>query len=419
MKNCINSIAVYLYSFVLNCFIIAILPLLGKERVRSWHARDRRRLPYAVKPFNGKTVHWLHAASLGEAKLLLRFLRILESELPEVVYVLTATSETGVAFLEKHKVPSVCAVGYLPFDTLSSMKTIMSRFNISRVWIMETEIWPSLIYVCRRMGVPVGIVNGRLEEKSFEAYKTFGFLFRPLFEYLNPVLVQSRIYGERFERMGVKEEQTKVIGNLKSHVAIKRPQEQVWSEQRRDLALGEELVITAGCIHRDEAAVLREANEELQARGMKVKWIIVPRHLKSTMPIIKELGPDVLHLTTLYAAKEWKIAVVESYGVLEKMYMIADAAIVGGTFCPVGGHNMWEAAQFGIPVFFGTHTHAQQESCDRLMAAGVGFQSSDGTQLAEQIITTLKTQARAFIDAQVKFAESMNESVHFLKRLVS
>ncbi len=418
MKNSLNSLALHVYSLFLNCFRYGIIPLLGKQRARTMHVRARNRLPYAVKPFNGKVVHWLHAASLGEAKLLLQFLRILEQKKPGVVYVLTATSETGVAFLEKNKPDTACAIGYLPFDTIPLMKRMLKSFSISRVWIMETEIWPALLWVCRKRNVPVGIVNGRLEEKSFEAYKTFGFLFRTLFEYLNPVLVQNEVYGERFEKLGVDGHNISVIGNLKSHVVIKRPSQEKWAAIRSDLAIGDELVITVGCVHKDEAVIISTACEEMRESGMKVKWIIVPRHLKSTMPIVNQLAADVLHLTALSAGRDWHVAVIEAYGVLETVYMIADAAVVGGTFVQIGGHNVWEAAQYGIPVFFGPHTHAQQQSCDRLQSAGVGFQVEDGKELASRIIKTLKTEARAFIDAQMKFSASMNESVHFLEQLI-
>jgi 3-deoxy-D-manno-octulosonic-acid transferase len=81
---------------------------------------------------------------------------------------------------------------------------------------------------------------------------------------------------------------------------------------------------------------------------------------------------------------------------------------VGGTFVSVGGHNVWDAAQFGVPVFFGPDFHTQQESCEQLIEAGVGFTAATAEELAELIATVLKSDTSGFAGALSAFIQSAN-----------
>ncbi|MBD3317055.1 MAG: hypothetical protein GF344_14810 [Chitinivibrionales bacterium] len=420
MSMFFSTLLVHAYSLTLQSFLSFGFPLLAKlGKARDLHIDDRRRLPYPTRIFAGRSVVWLHAASLGEAKLLVRFMGILRRRHPEDLYVVTATSVSGVNYLKLCRNDSMCAIGFMPLDTVPLMTRMVDRFNITRVWLMETELWPSMMWVCSRRGIPMSIANGRVEPKSLARYHMSGALFKPLLYNVDLVLAQDEHYAERFEQLGISKERIQVVGNIKSRVSIQRPSRRRWAEFRDDMRLAEsDIVVTVGCVHPGEAAHIRKAVEGVAARKMTVKWIVVPRHLDKTPAILEELGPDTLHIRDGRVPRTWNVCLVERYGVLEDMYSIADGAVLGGTFVPVGGHNVWEAAQFGIPVFFGSDYHTQQESCERLIAAGIGFSVNSGEELAERIVRTMRTEAAAFIEAQKAFVESTRRDLQVLEPLV-
>jgi 3-deoxy-D-manno-octulosonic-acid transferase len=105
-------------------------------------------------------------------------------------------------------------------------------------------------------------------------------------------------------------------------------------------------------------------------------------------------------------------------GIMEAMYEIADAAFVGGTFDDTGGHNMWDAAQFGIPVVFGPNYRTQQESGDMLRNAGVAFSAPDAEGIARAMVSALRDNARRFTDAQAAFAKATNARSHNIEDLI-
>jgi 3-deoxy-D-manno-octulosonic-acid transferase len=383
-----------------------LVPLLaGTGKRRGWHLDERKSLPEAAgRP--GKPAVWIHAASLGEAKMLDGFLDILERRDRSVCFVLTATSASGVGFLSRIRRPSVIARGFLPLDTLRLMKSFVAAFNVSRLWLVETELWPAMLWSCLSAGVPIGIVNGRIEEKSFSRYRLLRPLFSPLMERLEVVLAQNETYAARFRSLGVATERLHVTGNLKAGIAIRKPDAAERAGLRSAMRLaGDDVVITAGCFHKGEAGVLRDALRLLRQAGRACRCVVVPRHLTEADAIAAELGSGTLRLRDCSADAAWDVCTVEKIGILESLYRIADAAIVGGTFIDIGGHNVWEPAQFGIPVFFGPRHYEQQAGCDELLAAGVGFAAADAAELARALESALWTGAASLAAAAARFSQ--------------
>jgi 3-deoxy-D-manno-octulosonic-acid transferase len=130
------------------------------------------------------------------------------------------------------------------------------------------------------------------------------------------------------------------------------------------------------------------------------------------------LGPEAVVLKKPYSNREWRICIIDGYGILEDMYMIADCAVVGGSFNSVGGHNVWEAAQFGIPVLWGPNYHTQKQSCDHLMEAGVGFSVLNSTELCDKLVHILKTDAKSFIRAEMAFMEKTGRGSQRLQKAI-
>lgn len=415
MNRFLLHVFVHLYSLLLESFRF-FLPVLDSKGTRysKLLVKERFELPTVNKRVPDAI--WIHASSLGESKVLYKFLKIMEEKYPDASFILTAVTKTGVDYLNRHKTDSVSAVGLLPFDTIPIMSRMIKQCNITRLWLVETEIWPAMLWVCLVNNIPVGIVNARMEKKSFTLYHYFLIVLKPLFEHMDSILAQDKKYATRFEAMGVPPDNIHITGNLKSQVVINRSSVAQRDSFRRKMSLNHDsTVITAGCIHPKEAVVIRKAADILYSKGYHCRWIIVPRHLEKTAVILEELGKDTLHTKTTDFSGEWNMCLIEKLGILEDMYMISDAAVVGGTFLNVGGHNLWEAVQYAIPVFFGPDYHKQQESCGRILDAGIGFCVDDAKELAEGLIRVLKTDTSHFFSNMSVFIESMKKDVNPLE----
>jgi 3-deoxy-D-manno-octulosonic-acid transferase len=420
MKRVLLSLVIHCYGAAVDAataFLVPVLLPLGKKH--GWHLAERRRLPRIVRGHRCRTVVWVHAASLGEAKLLLQFLNVLEHRNPDDCYVVTATTAAGVEHLERMKRPSVYAVGFLPFDSPRLMASVLETFAISRLWLLETELWPAMLHACFSRRIPVGIANARVEERSFARYRKWSCFLGSLLEKLDIVLAQNETYAQRFHSLGVKPERLHVVGNLKTCSPIQPPRVEERSAVRRLLNLEpDDTVIVAGSFHAGEGALAAAAMKELEKKEHSCRLIVVPRYLREADALAAELDDGCLRTSDLSTNSAWTICLIEKLGVLEAVYRIADAAIVGGTFIDIGGHNVWEAAQNGIPVFFGPHYYEQRSGCEKLLAAGVGFMVTRAEELAAGIEKTLWTQKETFRAARAVFTEVTDSQQAVLEPLL-
>ncbi|MBD3344088.1 MAG: hypothetical protein GF401_03395 [Chitinivibrionales bacterium] len=412
MINCSLVATVLIYNLIIQTGRIIIIPFLSLLGLTgSWDLENRFRAPSPETPVGDKHVVWLHAASLGETKLLVAFIDILSEKHPDMHFFCTATTRTGVERLRMKHHERILEIGFLPVDTLKLMKKTVENFNISRVWLMELELWPSMMLTCMREGIPVGIVNGRVESGSFAWYTRFGFIFGPLFSYLRPVFAQAEHYAARFRKLGTSPDALSVVGNLKSRITIAPTTAAQRTALRKQMHCDNGMTImTAGCVHPREATLIRTTLEILSERGFPLRCIIVPRHLTAVPAILEELSDETLHLKDIHTTRNWNVCLIEKFGILEDMYSIGDLAFVGGTFVEVGGHNVWEAARFGIPVFFGPDYHTQKTSCTQLLEAGVGFSATDPESLAQSIIAVCKNDTGLYKENQKTFSRIINDS---------
>jgi 3-deoxy-D-manno-octulosonic-acid transferase len=409
-----------LYSSVLELGRVAIFPIAKKmKKAPMWGLSERCELPPSKNHLDLKPTIWVHAASLGESKLMMKFLKLLRKKHPESLYVLTAATRTGVDYLNGCDSEDILAKGFFPLDTIGIMKKMITAFSISRVWLMETEIWPSMMFVCMQAGIPVGLANARMEEKSFEAYSRISFFCRPIFNYFDVVLAQNAAYAHRFSALGVALSKTHIVSNIKGLLDINPTSENRKKKLRDALKLNKgDIVVTAGCFHIGEGKIIKDVLEILQRKSLKIKCIIVPRHLGDTPTILKELGSNAEVFAEPIASTSWNLCIVNKMGILEDMYALCDIAVVGGTFMSVGGHNVWDAAQFALPVFFGPDYHTQRESCEQLLSAGVGFKADSAQDLAGGIVSVLKTDSQVFSAALTQLISGTNKRRQQIEELI-
>ena len=407
------------YTIAIEIIRYCVIPVIQvKNRSKNLDGRRRAMGPEGDSPASDISTVWLHGASLGEAKLLHSFLEVLRKKHPDDRYVLTAATSSGVGYLADLRGGDVVAVGFLPYDTPGLMRRLLQRFRVHRVWIMETEIWPSMLFACLQAGVRTGIVNGRLEPASYRWYRRLGILIKPLFAQFDLVLAQTEDYARRFVDTGVPADRVRITGNLKSRVSIILPDAFKRTAIRARFGIGpREPVVTAGCVHPGEARTIASAMAVVRRSMPLCRCIVVPRHIEKSRLIAQE-SDDAIHINEPSTAENWATCVVAKYGVLDELYGIADVAVVGGTFVDVGGHNMWDAARHGVPVVFGPDYSTQQESAEMLLSSGVGFTAPDGDGLARIILELFGDRRRKFEEDRDRFSHAIAATQPDLETLI-
>ena len=375
------------YTAALGAALLAAAPSALYRRVaRGIPIRLGQRLGY-LPPRSGGPCGWIHAVSVGEsitAAPIIEGLRRLEPSLP---LVMTTVTETGARIVAERFAGAVDH-RFFPLDFPGPVRRAIDAINPRFVVCMETELWPNVLRMLARRGVPVMIANGRVSDRSYPRYRAVRRLLRPVLDDVRVFAMQSDEDAQRIVALGAPPARVFVTGNLKHEAA---PDETETTEGWR-LTLGLDAgtaVWVAGSTHRGEEEILLDAHRRLLDRLPDARLILAPRH-PERVPEVAEMarrrGFEVVRRSQLPRAHPaGALIVVDTVGELASMYSVGVVAFVGGSLVPAGGHNVLEPALRGKPVLFGPHTENFRESSGLLRAGGGGLVVRDGAGL----VTTL------------------------------
>ena len=360
------------------------------------------RRPGAVKQL-GRSLGWVnisaaqrggvcvHAVSLGEAvaarPLVQALLQSADGQLP---LVLTATTLTGLrAQAQSLGDRDGLEPTVFPLDLPGAVGRFLSRVQPRLLILMETEIWPNLIHQCHKRGIEVLLLNARLSERSAQRYRLFKPLVAATLAKLGGVAAQTAADGQRFVELGLPEAKLSITGNLKFDQSLGDQQRQRAKVLRRDW--GERPVWIAGSTHKWEEVLVIRAARILWARFPDMLLVLVPRHperFSGVATLCRRLGEKpVLYSDGQPPEAADRVLLVDAMGELPSLYGAADVAFVGGSLREIGGHNMLEAAVWGVPVVTGPHTRNFTAVVDKLSAAGAlrQLETVDADLLAAEV----------------------------------
>ena len=161
---------------------------------------------------------WVHAVSVGEANLAGAVLRELRRVAPGESFILSTTSSTGHAVCEKLVGPDDVLI-YLPIDFPRIVRRALRIVNAKALVLTESEFWPNLIRACKRKGMPVMLVNGRVSDRSAPRYRKLRGFFAEVFDGFSAMLVQSELDRRRLLDAGAPADRIEVVGSVKFDVA--------------------------------------------------------------------------------------------------------------------------------------------------------------------------------------------------------
>lgn len=359
---------------------------------------------------------WVHAVSLGETRAAALLVQELRKTIPGMRLLLTNGTATGRVEGQKLLQPGDVQV-WQPWDSRKPVSRFLRQFQPAVGVLMETEIWPNMVLACEKSGVPLVLANARLNEKSQSGAQRWSSLFKPVYSALKAVWAQTDEDAERLRSVGAPVQA--VLGNLKFDVqpdAALIAQGTAWR-----LACSKPVVIVASSREGEEAQWIEQwAGRKFHGVAGQCQWLIVPRHPQRF---------DEVHAMLLAAdlrvarRSEWgdglppmdvDVWLGDSVGEMPLYYAASHIGLLGGSFEPLGGQNLIEAAACGCPLVLGPHTfnfaQASQTACEE----GAAFRVLDmeqGVQLATALARDAEGLYRAR-QAALHFAQAHRGAAH-------
>ena len=374
-----------LYSLVLYLLLpLALLRLLWRSlRAPAYRRRWGERIglfPEGVHPAG----IWVHAVSVGEvqaAQPLIKALLVRHPDLGVLVTTITPTGSDRVQGIFEDQVQHL----YMPYDLGPIIRRFLDRVRPRLVIVMETEIWPNLLRECGQRDIPSILANARLSARSAAGYARFGKFTARTLRAISVIAAQSEADARRFVELGANPERVQVTGNIKFDVtspASLRDRAEVvrrlWGDTRP--------VWVAASTHEGEDEILLKAHERIRASLPEALLVLVPRHperFPRVAALVKRREMALVRRTEEQACEVGTAVFLgDTMGELRVFLAAADAAFIGGSLVPVGGHNPLEAASAGVPVVVGPHTFNFAQITELMLERGAAVRVEDGEGLA-------------------------------------
>lgn len=366
----------------------------------------------ALQAEAGRPIVWMHAVSLGETRAAAVFITQLRLQLPGMRLLLTSGTATGREAGRSLLLDGDMQV-WQPWDDAASVRRFLVHFRPTIGLLMETEVWPNLVWQSADAGVPLCLVNARLSEKSLRAAQRLGWLARPVFSALVAVWAQTPDDARRLRALGAPVQG--FMGNFKFDAA---PDSVLLAKGRALRAAfakpvilftssreGEEEMWLQVLKQKVPLALAGLAQGAIKNEAMGVQWLIVPRHpqrFDAVEKLLRDAGLRVSRRSAWGAGTplDADVWLGDSVGEMAMYYGMSDVALLGGSFAPLGGQNLIEAAACGCPVIMGPHTFNFAQAAQLAKEAGAAFEQADLGRAVEFAAELLAAPARLAVARQ-------------------
>ncbi len=386
----------FIYEILATIIFITLLPfyyivrVIQKKYLYGW----REKLGFLTPPDLGNKIIMLHGVSVGEVIALENLTKKIKETFPDYKIVVTTGTKTGQDIAKKKYEKIADYITYFPFDVPFAVKSFLSKLNPTVVLIAETELWPDFAYQCKKRNIPLFVINGRISDNTFNAYKRMKFFFKHILKNYTGLYTQSIEDRDKLIAIGATPENTEFMGNLKFD--IKKLDVSI------DIGKGENKLIIAGSTHKGEDEIVLEAFKNIKQKVPNAKLLLASRHIERIPDIeelVKNTGLAYGFRSKGDSFKDKDIILLDTMGELGKMYSICDFAFIGGSFNNTGGHNPLEASVYNKPVITGPCIHNFKDIYGILTHTNAGKLVKTPQELENQMLKLL-TDEKYYNDAQ-------------------
>ncbi|MBU1128138.1 MAG: 3-deoxy-D-manno-octulosonic acid transferase [Candidatus Omnitrophica bacterium] len=367
-----------LYDTFFLIFGLLYVPyLLFKRKLHKDFSQRFGCLPDSVTSIS-KPV-WIHAVSVGEARLAVKLASGIKKRFPDHQIVISTTTETGMSVARSAVGDAVDAVFYSPLDVSGIVSGVVRRVNPVLYVMVETELWPNLLGALHEKKVPMIVINGRISDRSFRNYKRIGLVMRRVLKQVDLYCVQSEKDARRITELGAEPRSVCVTGSMKfdgeesAGIDI--------AQLKKDMGFGAmDRVIVAGSTHFPEEQEIIDVYQKLKKKHHDLKLVLAPRHVERVDAIeiySSKSGSKHRRFSDINTGIPVDIVIVDTIGHLKDIYAIATVIFVGGSLARKGGQNPIEGARLGKPVIFGPHMFNFREIADIFLDADAALTVHD------------------------------------------
>jgi len=341
-----------LYQLVVSLALLLAGPFLLLLRGKHYLPTIGGRFGFGP-PAEVATPLWIHGVSVGEVGVAHTLIKALPDSTALLLTTITPTGQAGARAIVRANYQTA----YLPFELGISIRRFLRRFSPRALVLCEGDYWPLLLHHVNRRGMPVAVINGRISDRSFARMRKLRSLLRPLLGGIDSFGVQSNEDQRRLVALGVEPSRIRVTGNLKFDASMPdRPE--MLERLLGPAAAGRPLLIAGSTMPGEEELVL----EAFQAAGggEQALLILAPRHPErwdAVESLVRSSGVSLNRRSRMAsdaaASPTPDVVLLDSMGELAGLYASCQAAFVGGTLVPTGGHNPIEPARFGAAIAAG------------------------------------------------------------------
>lgn len=329
----------------------------------------------------------IHAVSLGETRSILPLINALRQDYPNLPITLTNGSVRGAKQLAG-TLPEGVEHHFLPLDYPFALKHFLQALQPKLMVVIETETWPNLINTCAKHNIPLVMANARLKQSSMQSYAKYGgdWLTKTL-NSLQWIGCQFPADLQHFRQLGVDAEKLKLHGNLKFDLAIPHDlpfQAQHWQEANPSSE--NKFIWVAASTHAGEEELMLAAHGQLKKTSL---LILVPRQADRFKEVEQLLQAQNIDYVTRSSGKpitdNTQVYLADTVGEMMLWFEIADAAFIGGSLVPFGGHNILEPAAVKTAVISGKWHHNLQALYDAMIEENGVIIVDTAEQLGQQL----------------------------------
>ncbi|WP_165505567.1 3-deoxy-D-manno-octulosonic acid transferase [Rhizobium leguminosarum] len=330
--------------------------------------------------------YWIHGVSAGEVKVAKALIKSLIAADPDRGVVLSSSTASG---LSAAMADDVAKAILMPLDLRPLMARTISCVDPACIILIEAELWPQLLHTAKRHHIPVIVVSGKISDRTNRRLSTFRPIANEILPFVTHYFVQDSRTEGRLRAFGVAPTQITVAGNFKL-----TPPDNLTVRSRTSSPGPSMRMLVFGNVHPDEAQVMATIAERVSAEYPFLTVLLVPRHPdKFDERSVKSLFARQIQFLTgeAYNLYGGEIVWLNQMGVLASIYGMAEIAVVGGTFCDVGGHDLVEPLHRGALTIYGPNISSQRSLHDWLNGKPYAFQVHNVEELSQTLSRLLRS----------------------------
>ncbi|MEN8211180.1 MAG: glycosyltransferase N-terminal domain-containing protein [Thermodesulfobacteriota bacterium] len=384
-------------TFILNFFKFynivwkLSLPFL-KTAKRLKHGFEKRRFA----KHHSKADIWIQAASAGEAYLAVNIIQTLDPA-TNIKILVTSTTSQGIDILKTRLTKKTLnnfielKIEWFPFDMPDTIEAAVKAINPAIMVLLETEIWPALLYYLKKNKSKILIINARLSRKSFNHYLKTKFLWKHLAPDI--ILAVSSLDAKRYKCL-FDNTIVKTMPNIKfESMSADNPDTQALEQIKTNLPRKLPLTILASVRKQEEKETILLIKEILKMFPRQIVAIF-PRHMHRVSPWEKLLNSHNLnfHLRSKISVRLTNPGIIlwDTFGELKTAYGLASIVFVGGSLKPLGGQNFIEPAVQGAVTVTGPYYDDFAWAGDEIFNKKIIIKKKSWQAVAKTISKTLE-----------------------------